>query len=195
MKSMKNFLNLGLLVALVAVFTVACNSDTPNTTATTTDKTDVVKTQQPDATAADFQTRSLNAVAAEMKYKSMATFQRGKTMNDVDLSTLSDLEGKKVNLVVLYDSEAPWADVFGSGDVSKTGDDSFNGLLESYELAITKQFELDDMNEGLVLEPNDKLLSPVEAAREISMIDYILMVHVKEVPADNPNEDQTASTD
>lgn len=194
MKSMKNFLNLGMLVALVAVFTVACNSDSSEKTDSATDTATTVANET-DATAAEFQTRSLKAVAAEYNYKSMATFQGGKAMNDVDLSTLSDLEGKKVNLVVLYDSEAPWADVFSSGDVSKTGDDTFNGLLDSYELAITKQFELDDMNEGLVLEPNEKLLSPVEAAREISMIDYILMVHVKEVPADNPNAEETASAD
>ncbi|MCP4443679.1 MAG: hypothetical protein GY810_32645 [Aureispira sp.] len=190
MKGMKNFLNLSLFVALVAVFTVACNN------AEKTDKaesTDAVENK--DAEAAEFQTRSLKAVAAEYSYKSMATFQKGKSLNDVDLNVLSDLEGKKVNLVVLYDSEAPWAEVFGTGDVSKTGDDTFNGLLDSYELAITKQFELDDMNEGLVLEPNEGLVSPVEAAREISMVDYILMVHVKEVPADNPNVDETASTD
>ena len=95
-----------------------------------------------------------------------------------------DFEGKAVNLVVLYDTEAPWADVFNSGDVSKTGDDKFNSLLGMYDLAIIKQFELDEMNEGIVLEPNASISDPVEAAREISMIDYVMMVHVKEVPSE-----------
>ena len=65
--------------------------------------------------------------------------------------------------------------------------------MNIYNLSIIKQFELDEMNEGLVLEPNGNIGDPVKAARDISMIDYVLMVHVKEVPTEEPNE--TADND
>ena len=107
----------------------------------------------------------------------------------MNFDQFAGLQAQNVNLVVLYESNAPWADVFSTGNVSKTGDDKFNGLMDSYQLVIARQFELDEFNEGLVLEPNADLSNPVEAAREISMIDHVLMVHVKEVPAgDNPDE-------
>ena len=67
-----------------------------------------------------------------------------------------------------------------------------NGLMDSYELEIVKQFEIDDTNEGFVLEPNTMLENAVETAREISMIEHILMVQVKEVPSD-VTETETAA--
>lgn len=194
MKGIKNFFSLSLLVAVVAVFSFSsCSSDNNN------------KTPKVDNTSLD-NTRSLKAakLSAEMKAKfEKATSKYGKTKaafaagnSEMDLSTLADLSEDdatmNLNLVVLYEATAPWAEVFSAGEFAKTGDDKFNGLLESYELVIAKQFELDEFSEGLVLEPNASLDDPVEAAREISLIDNVLMVHVKEVPTE-VNEDDTAA--
>lgn len=115
-------------------------------------------------------------------YKSLATFTKGSS--DIKLDKLVALAGKKVTLVVLYEGTAPWASVFNSGNVTKTGNESFNALLDSYNMSITKQFEIDDETEGLSIEPNMLLDNPTEAAKEISMIDYVLMVQVKEVPTE-----------
>jgi hypothetical protein len=172
---MKKIFSFALMFAVLAMFT-ACNNTQDN------------KAEAPTPESIE-KTRSMSAtkkIAAEAYYyNSLATFTKGEIQKNMKLEDLGgDFEGKAVNLVVLYDTEAPWADVFNSGDVSKTGDDAFNELLGMYNLAIVKQFELDEMNEGLVLEPNASIDDPVEAAREISMIDYVMMVHVKEVPAE-----------
>ncbi|MCH2045407.1 MAG: hypothetical protein MK212_14920 [Saprospiraceae bacterium] len=191
MKGIKNFFSLSLLIAVVAVFSFSsCSSD---------------KNQKVDTSSLD-NTRSLKAekLSAEIKAKfEKATAIYGKTKaafaagdSDMDLSTLANLSEEdgtmNLNLVVLYESSADWAEIFSTGEYAKTGDDKFNGLLESYELVITKQFELDEYSEGLVLEPNSSLDDPVSAAREISLIDNVLMVHVKEVPTE-VNEDDTAA--
>jgi len=84
---------------------------------------------------------------------------------------------------VLYETNAPWAEIFNSGKFEITGDDHLNGLMESYNLQIIQQFAIDDANEGIVMQPTVILDDPVEAAREISMVDHVLMVHVKEIPA------------
>ncbi len=175
---MRKIFGFALFFAVLTVFT-ACNNSQNNSDAA----------EAPTAESIE-KTRSMSATkkkaATAYYYKSLAVFEKGKIQNNMKLEDLGgDFEGKAVNLVVLYDTEAPWANVFNSGDVSKTGDDQFNALLEGYNLAIVKQFELDEMNEGLVLEPNASIDDPVEAAREISMIDYVMMVHVKEVPAED----------
>lgn len=179
---MKNLFSITLMIAFLAFF-AACTNNQASNKATATSDESIEKT------------RSMNATLAHkaLGYKSLAEFKKGEYAGTMKLEDLGKLEGKSVNLVVLYDTEAPWAEIFNGGDVSKTGDENFNELIKVYNLAIVKQFELDEMNEGLVLEPNGDMGDPVQAARDISMIDYVLMVHVKEVPTDEPSE--TADND
>ena len=185
MKVLKNFLQFSFL-AVLSIMVVACSSD---------------KTETADANTADVESTELNTrgmastVASTVSskayyYESLATFEAGNPT--MELKDLATLEGKKVNLVVLYEADAPWAEVFSTGKFDITGDDQLNGLMESYELEIVKQFEIDDENEGFVLEPSGTLENPVEAARELSMVNNVLMVHVKEVPTEEPATEETA---
>jgi len=179
MKVLKNYLQLSLL-ALLAVMVVSCSSDQTETA--DANKSDV---------ETEYSTRGIKSKANKvMGYASLATFEHGQAK--LDLKDLASLEGKQVNLVVLYDAMAPWAETFNDGKYDSTGDDILNGLMQSYELEIIQQFAIDEENEGLVLEPSAKLDNPVEAARELSMVDHVLMVHVKEVPAED-QVDETAS--
>jgi hypothetical protein len=125
-------------------------------------------------------------------YNSLASFENGKA--DVDLNSLADIQGKQVKLVVLYESDAPWAEVFNTGRYTVTGNETFNELMESYDLSIVEQFEIDDENEGIVLETDVLLDAPIEVARKISHIDYVLIVQIKEIPQDDVLE-ETADTE
>ena len=53
----------------------------------------------------------------------------------------------------------------------------------------------DDDTEGLVLDPLESIENPIEAAREISLIDNVLMVQIKEVPVEEPVETQETASD
>ena len=176
MKSLKHLLGCLTLLAIFALG--ACNNkqSTPNISSKIED--DAKKTRAAGREKA-------------MDFKSLASFKKGTSTMNFD--QFAGLQAQNINLVVLYESAAPWAEGFATGDSKKTGDDKFNGLMDSYGLVIARQFELDEFNEGLVLEPNGELSNAVEAAREISMIDHVLMVHVKEVPAGPPGDD-TADT-
>ncbi|BDS09428.1 hypothetical protein [Aureispira anguillae] len=180
MKVLKNLLSFSSLVIL-SIMIVSCSSD----------KTETADANTTDVESTELNTRGMvNKVSAKAYYyKSLASFEHGHAK--VELKDLASLEGKKVNLVVLYEADAPWAETFNSGKYDKTGDDNLNGLMESYELEIVKQFAIDEDNEGLVLEPNVALENAVETARELSLIDHVLMVHVKEVPQEE-NENTTA---
>ena len=132
------------------------------------------------------QTSTLNTRSTQQRieaeayhYKTIAAFRDGEAEHLADLAAL---QGKPINFVILYEALAPWAEVFGTGQYQQTGDDHLNGLMESYNLEIVKQFAIDDENEGLVLEPNNAIENPIEAAKELSMVDHVLMVEVKEVP-------------
>lgn len=175
MKSFKNFLQFSFVIAIAAFMGVSCSSDQKENT--TEAMPDIENTEGITTRAVQKKVDS-----KEYYYKSLAEFKKGQA--NIDLAQLADLQGKQVNFVVIYDAVAPWAAVFSEGNVKTTGDDMLNGLMESYELEIVKQFEIDEENEGFVLEPNESLENAVETAREISMVEHILMVQVKEVPSD-----------
>lgn len=149
------------------------------------DQTETADANTTDVESTEINTRSASSKvsAKEYYYTNLAVFENGYTK--VDLETLATLEGKKVNLVILYEADAPWAEIFNEGIYSETGNDTFNGLMESYELDIVQQFAIDEDNEGLVLEPNALLENPVEAARELSLVENVLMVQIKEVPQED----------
>lgn len=113
-------------------------------------------------------------------YRNLASISKGKS--DLSLKDIANIKDKKINLVVLYQANAPWAHIFSTGRFEITGDDRLNGLMESYDLEIIQQFVIDDSNEGIVIEAKTQLDNPVEMAREISMVDHVLMVHIKELP-------------
>jgi len=176
---MRNLFGLGLMFIMLAIF-AACN----NNPKIAKSEADAVETRGMADSEALAHYKSLASA-----HNALASFQEGKLTKDIKLANLED---KNVNLVVLYDATIPWAAVFNSGNVKKTGDDGFNTLLGKFNLSIVKQFELDADNEGLVLEPNTKITDAIQAAREISMIDGVLMVHVKETSA---TAEETADND
>jgi hypothetical protein len=177
--------NLFQCAALICIaFLTACNN--PKTaeqiagSAASTQK----ETQETNRAAA---AAGKKVIASAYYYKTIASFKGGK--NTTNIQAAVDLSNTKVNLVVMFESGATWAVPFASGDFSTTADDRFNGLMAEHGLAIAKHFEIDDMNEGLVLEPNKgNIANPVEAAREISMIESVLMVEVKEIPLTEQNK-------
>ncbi len=174
-----NYLLSFSLIVLMAVLTISCNNQKENEAL----GQDIVIESN------EIFTRS-HVAKVESKayfYKSLATFENGTT--EVDINKLAELAGKQISLVVLYEADAPWAEVFKTGKFSITGDDNLNGLMESYELSIVEQFAIDESNEGFVLEGNSILDEPVEAARKISLVDHVLMVQVKETPPDEVREE------
>lgn len=173
MNIINNFRQLSL-VAACSFLLIACSSD--NTDTSTTNTADVESTE--------ISTRGTAARIASKAYhyKSLATFKDGEA--DVDLASMANLADKQVNLVVLYDANALWAAPFHSGRFETTGDDKLNSLMKSYKLEIIEQFTIDEDNEGLVFEPNAVLENPTEAARQISLVNDVFMVQIKEVPTE-----------
>ena len=91
-----------------------------------------------------------------------------------------------VNLVLLYEANAPWADFFSNNsNIEEVTNDYLNKLLASHNLQIVKQFSIDNNNMGLVLESTDPTGDPVEIARNLSMLEHVLMVNIKKIPEEN----------
>ncbi len=185
MNTLKFLLHLSFLLSIVTLTTVSCASEQPpivDVDSMSIDNKDNMSTR---STNKELYHKTYN-------YKTLATFTAGQT--SLSLETLAQLQSKQVNFVVIYEAKAPWADAFNNGrNLNKTGNDILNGLIESYELTIIKQFEIDSQSEGFVLEPNKILDNPVETAREISLVDNILLVQVKEVPSDETRVETAAN--
>lgn len=167
---------IGMLALLLIT---ACNQPAPTPESTT------------DVDSSTLNTRSTQRriEVAAYHYKTLASFRDGEVQHIADAANLA---GKKVNFVVLYEALAPWAEGFNTGDYTKTGDDHLNGLMEVHNMEIVKQFSIDDENEGLVLESNAVVEDPIGAAKDLSLIDHVLMVEVKEIP---PVEENNSTAD
>lgn len=177
MKPIKILLVFSFLFSLILI---SCtNNEAADTTTTTTAKSDSSIT---DTISSGTRTVKKKIAAESYYYKNLVTFEKGKT--STKLEELANLVDTKVNLVVLYEADAPWAQIFNSGAFEITGNDQMNTLMESYNLQIIQQFAIDDSNEGIVMEPTLMLKNPIETAREVSMVEHVLMVHIKEVPSD-----------
>jgi TATA-box binding protein (TBP) (component of TFIID and TFIIIB) len=136
--------------------------------------------QAQDLTLAD------NYFASENMAKSQHYSNVGNSSLTAEESVLSKGknldQNKQFNLVVVYESNAPWAAVFNAGKYTKTGNETMNEIMESYELTIIEQIEIDEDNECIVLEINDIFETPMDAARKLSLVDHVVMVYVKEMP-------------
>lgn len=175
MKSFKKIFQVQFFVALLAVlFLASCSSENNNKMTSSMNVAEANKT------------RNARAVAAEYQYKSLATFKKGQSSFTLD--QMAALAGKQISIVLIYEIEAPWAAAFKEGKLDKTGDDTFNARLEEYSLKIAKQFPIDEAMDALVLEGKEGLdpKAAVDAARDLSMIDHVAMVEVKEIPAQQP---------
>lgn len=174
MNSINKFSFLSSLFLILLLLNSCSNNTTPNS--------ELAQTPTTTATESSVNTRGTQQQIAikAYHYKTLASFKKGEA--EISIQDLATLTGKQINLVVLYEAVAPWAEGFNDGYYSSTGNDYLNGLMESYNLEIIKQFSIDGDNEGLVLEPNAALSNPVEAAKDLSMVEHVLMVEVKEVP-------------
>lgn len=176
MKRIKTLLVLSFFTSFLSLTVISCSYDkTPETI------TDTVKVDSSRARIVSLGTRAIkkNIAAKSYYYKNLATFEKGETT--FQLEDWANLINKKISFVVLYEANAPWAEILKSGELKITGDDQMNGLMASYDLEITKQFAIDDSNEGIVMVPKSILENPIETARKISTVDHVLMVHIKEV--------------
>lgn len=70
--------------------------------------------------------------------------------------------------------------------VMEADDAALKKLMFIYNMELIKQFEIDELHRGFVLETQDNIDMPYEVAKEMSMGYYILMVEV-ELPDHSPN--------
>jgi hypothetical protein len=182
---MKNYLKLQNSFFLMALFLVfSCTSD--DTETNTVDSSDIESTE--------LSTRGTAAKVSSKAYhfKNMAVFENGISV--LPITDLDHIKNNAINFVVLYDASTPWAAVFSTGNYATTGNDVFNALMDSYQLEIIEQFEIDEENEAIVLDPIQTIDQPLEAARALSLVEGVLMVQLKEVPA-NKETSTTAVND
>jgi len=75
--------------------------------------------------------------------------------------------------------------VYYNGDLSivMNDDDSYiKTFMEVYNLKLISTFKIDEMNNGFTLEAKEFLEFPTEVAKEMSLIDNILMIEVTHIP-------------
>lgn len=75
--------------------------------------------------------------------------------------------------------------VYYSGDLSlvmKDKNSYIKTFMEVYNLKLISSFKIDETNSGFTLEAQEVLDFPTEVAREMSLIDNVLMIEVRYVP-------------
>jgi hypothetical protein len=75
--------------------------------------------------------------------------------------------------------------VYYSGDLSAVMNDKdsyIKTFMDVYHLKLVSTFKIDEENGGFTLEATEELDFPTEVAKEISLIDNVLMIEVAYVP-------------
>lgn len=180
---MKNHLSiLCNFAAILLIFSLSsCTSEEKESTASNTSgKTDV-----------SLQSRAVKdeAYPEIYNYATVASFAKG----DLIGTYAAPLENKQLSLSVVYDNDTPWAEVFKTGNIERTGSYEFNQLLGEYQLTIRNQFQIDGYNECIILDLNVTLPDIAKVCKEISLIDHVLVVNVKEWPSIKNIEESTAA--
>lgn len=78
--------------------------------------------------------------------------------------------------------------VYYNGDLStvmKDKDSYIKTFMDVYNLKLINTFKIDENNSGFTLEPQKTLDFPREVAREISLIDNVLMIEIVHIPVTN----------
>jgi hypothetical protein len=122
-------------------------------------------------------------------YPTIVSFAKG----DLIGTYAASLEDKQISLSVVYDNDTPWAEVFKTGNIERTGSYEFNHLLAEHQLTIRNQFQIDGYNECIILDLNVTLPDIAKVCKEISLIDHVLVVNVKEWPSVKNIDESTAA--
>lgn len=75
--------------------------------------------------------------------------------------------------------------VYYSGDLSSVMNDNdsyMKTFMEVYNLELISTFKIDDINSGFTLEAKEAIDFPKEVAREMSLINNVLMIELAYVP-------------
>lgn len=78
--------------------------------------------------------------------------------------------------------------VYYTGDISTVMNDNdsyFKTFMDVYNLKLISTFKIDETNNGFTLEAKDALDFPTEVAKEMSLIDEVLMIEVTYTPVTN----------
>lgn len=89
-------------------------------------------------------------------------------------STTTTPQETKVRFIVYY-----------NGDLSAVMNDKdsyIKTFMDVYDLKLISTFKIDENNSGFTLEPKTPLDFPTEVAREISLMDNVLMIEVAHIP-------------
>ncbi|BDS14826.1 hypothetical protein [Aureispira anguillae] len=83
--------------------------------------------------------------------------------------------------------------VYYTGDLASlmtTNDAELKNFISIYNMELTRQFEINEFNKGLVLVPEYPIESPNEMAKELSIMNNILMIEIVNPLQDNLLKDR-----
>lgn len=109
-------------------------------------------------------------------YKSVNSYTNGKPAKKATLPT--DVAIKEFKLAVLFNKSITWTKPLADNQL-KVSDDKFNAVLTKYGLKLSKYYEADQTQEGLIIKVIDDKCNLVEAATELSKISGINIVYLK----------------
>lgn len=112
------------------------------------------------------------------KYRSTVSFTDGKPQPPVKSFELpAGMRAQQVKLIVLFKRDANWAEPLRNNNLSVTG--AFDGALKKYGMKLGNFYSAEDQLDGLVVKFTGDKADIYEAAKAISAIDGVEVVHVK----------------
>lgn len=107
-------------------------------------------------------------------YKSLSLVKKGNTES---LASTAGMDSKTLKLVVLVENKAAWAAPLRNNELNV--DANAAKILAKYNLSVSKFYGADETLDGVVIKCNESGMNLDEAAKELSLLEGVAVVHLK----------------
>lgn len=113
--------------------------------------------------------------ANDKNFKTIGSFGKSATVSK--LSVAADDDSKVYKFIILFNNTATWAAPLKENKLMVV--DDMNTILVKYHLVLDKWYDAQNGLEGLVVRANESGVNVLEAARELSKVSGVEVVHLK----------------
>jgi hypothetical protein len=115
--------------------------------------------------------------AQNERFRNLASFTNGTSDKVVAKAELPSADSKQYKLVVLFERNASWAAPLSQNKFAVA--DDMQKVLSKYNLSLAKYYGAENELDGLVLKFTNSSMTVVDAAKEISKVKGVKVVHLK----------------
>lgn len=123
---------------------------------------------------------SLVTEANSESFKTLLSFGGGEPNEPKTQEELpAGMDSKQYKFIVLFKTDATWAAPLKDNELAVSDNSAMKTVMAKYHLVLDKWYDADNGLEGLVVKVDESGVNVIDAARELSKVTGVEIVHLK----------------